>query len=510
MRIVLIAIVKNEENIIKRCIESGKNILDGICITDTGSTDNTIQVIENYAKDINVKYKVYKNKWKNFGDNRSLSFRNAQDFIKKQKWDIRQCYGLLLDADMILKVGNFDKRYLKNDEYKIVQESSVLNYFNTRLIKMNLSWNCIGVTHEYWECDVDISSEKLQKDILYIDDIGDGGCKNDKFKRDVELLENGVRKEPDNKRYYFYLAQTYKDIGNYQKAIDLYFKRIKMGECEEEIWYCYYMISKCWKYLNKTKLFIKYALKAYNYRPTRAESIYSLTKYFRKIKDYENSYKYYKIGEVIKYPNDILFIEKNVYMYLFEYEYTILQYYLNPDNRLQGLIYCINFINNFDTKESENVFSNLQFYIPRLLDYGNCIDLNFESPGYNDLFIYQWYPLEIGKINEENKLQIIKQNNIPRIFRYLTGSSNIFEYNDELWCITHFVSLPRKYFHKVIVLDKNFNIKRYSIPFYFDLGIEYCLGLIIIDNVLYATTSRNDSEPIICNIHIDKIFWFYI
>ena len=31
---------------------------------------------------------------------------------------------------------------------------------------MNLSWNCIGVTHEYWECDVDISSDKLQKDIL--------------------------------------------------------------------------------------------------------------------------------------------------------------------------------------------------------------------------------------------------------------------------------------------------------------------------------------------------------
>jgi tetratricopeptide (TPR) repeat protein len=649
MKIILIGIVKNEEKIIKRCIESLKDILDGICITDTGSSDTTIQQIETCASDLNIPCKVYQNDWLNFGHNRSLSFNNAQEFIQLQNWNLDECYGLLLDADMELKISNFDKTTLVHDEYKIIQESSVLSYYNTRLIKMCLSWKCIGVTHEYWECEnVNHTREKLTKDILYIQDIGDGGSKGDKFQRDILLLEDGLKNEPNNKRYYFYLAQSYKDIGNYNKAIEFYTKRIEMGGWQEEIWYSYYMISECWKLLENSASFIEYALKAYNYRPSRAESIYSLTKYYRENGDYANAYKYYLIGKNIKYPKDILFIEKNVYTFLFDYEYSILQYYVK-DNHLEGLIHSMRFINKFDNYTCNIVFSNMEYYTPRLLDFGTMIDLhiqpnknfipssisliklddtrilanirfvnykinrdgsysylgkiatenyfviydhNFKSLtqpqqmetssslprkdvnilgledvrlyrrdtkiyytaasleysydnciriingeydyqnnkfinnivlkppeytsceknwiGYNDYFIYKWYPLEIGELNG-NQLNIVQTKKTPSIFKYFRGSSNLFEYNNELWCITHYVkhSSPRKYFHNIIVLDKDLNLLRYSIPFYFDsLGIEYCLGIFIMDNVMSATVSRNDSNPIICQINLDNIFWF--
>ena len=46
----------------------------------------------------------------------------------------------------------------------------------------------------------------LQWDSIWIDDIGDGGSKGDKFERDIRLLKQGLEEEPNNGRYYFYLA----------------------------------------------------------------------------------------------------------------------------------------------------------------------------------------------------------------------------------------------------------------------------------------------------------------
>ena len=48
-------IVKNESKTIVRCLESCKNIIDDWIITDTGSKDKTVDLIERYFK---------KNNWK--------------------------------------------------------------------------------------------------------------------------------------------------------------------------------------------------------------------------------------------------------------------------------------------------------------------------------------------------------------------------------------------------------------------------------------------------------------
>ena len=56
----------------------------------------------------------------------------------------------------------------------------------------------------------------------YIVDIGDGGSKADKFERDIKLLTQGIKDEPDNSRYYFYLANSYHDSGKNDEAIEFY------------------------------------------------------------------------------------------------------------------------------------------------------------------------------------------------------------------------------------------------------------------------------------------------
>jgi len=317
-KIILISIIKNEEKIIERCITSVLSICDAICITDTGSTDNTCNIVENLFTNNNITGQLYHDEWINFGHNRTNAFKNGQEYCKKLGWDLNTTYGLLLDADMKLEIKNFNKDLLKSNGYKIIQQNYNLEYYNVRFIKLGFNWRCVGVTHEYWDGS---TTDNLTKDIIYINDIGDGGSKNDKFERDIRLLTKGLEDEPNNIRYVFYLAQSLKDTGQFKEAIKRYKQRIQMGNWYEEVWYSYYMIAKCWLLLKDENKFECWANKAYNYRNVRAEPIYELTKYFRECGKQIKSYHYYLIGKKITYPKeDTLFIEKNVYNnYLFDY-----------------------------------------------------------------------------------------------------------------------------------------------------------------------------------------------
>lgn len=387
VKIILIAIVKNEEKIIMRMLDSVINLVSGICITDTGSTDTTVRTIEAFAIKNNKPCIVYSEPWQNFGYNRTISFNNAIEFCKKNGFDLNQTYGLLLDADMKLQTINFNPNVLTLDHYYIIQKTETLEYYNTRLIRLNKTWCCIGVTHEYWDVknvdNNDISLGKLEKTSILIIDLGDGGSKGDKFTRDIQLLESGIRDEPFNSRYYFYLAQSYQNTKNYYKAIDIYTKCIDFDDWREQTWYCYYMISICWLSLNKYDKFVKSALDAFKFRPSRAESVYRLVNHFRVQKKYKKAAYYYEIGKSIPFPvNDILFIEPDIYTHLFHYEYTIIQYYINK-NRLQGLLITIDYLNKYsDTEESDIVFNNMKYYMPRLIDYGKRIKLDI--PNYKN------------------------------------------------------------------------------------------------------------------------------
>jgi len=312
-KIILISMIKNEEKIIERCIMNALPILDAVCVSDTGSTDSTVEKVFEISKKISVPLKIYQDEWKNFGHNRSRSFLNTVDFCKELGWNLEDTYGVLLDGDMQLVVGKFDKSLLTADGYRIIQSSNTLDYYNTRFLRLSFPWKCTGVTHEYWD---GCQGEGLNKDQIYINDIGDGGSKGDKFERDIRLLENGLKEEPKNERYHFYLAQSYKDTGKFKKAIELYKKRIKMGGWYEEIWYSHYMISKCWLLLNDEQKFEAWAIKAYNYRKERAESIYDLTRYFRDKSQHFKAFYYYQIGKRIPYRTRYVIYRKRC-LYLF-------------------------------------------------------------------------------------------------------------------------------------------------------------------------------------------------
>ena len=129
-----------------------------------------------------------------------------------------------------------------------------------------------------------------------------------------------------------------------------------------------------------------------------------------------------------------------------------------------------------------------------------------------DKIIYNWHPLQIG-ILKNNKLEIIQTIDTPNFFKNYKGSTNAFEYNNEFWFVTHGIikCSPTQYFHQIVILDKDYKLVKYSIPFYFQkLAIEYCLGFIIINEILYFIVSRNDSNPIIVEIKFNNFNKYFI
>ena len=358
MKIVLILMIRNESKIIQRCLKAVEKIVDAFCVHDTGSTDDTCELVEDFLK-THVGC-LTKSEWKDFGYNRSQSFIEAKKYAERAKLDLTQTYGLLLDGDMIFEVGSLLEQNLTEKGYTLIQKNGNLEYPNCRLVRMDHDWVCKGVTHEYW----DGPTTPLPKSICYIDDKNDGGCKSDKFERDARLLEKGLAEEPENIRYMFYLAQTYHCLNRHKEAIQMYKKRVKAGGWAEEQWYSLYMIGKTYMTLGNLPSFEKYMLKAFETRPNRAEPLYMLTKYFREHSLHFKSYQYMMMGMAIPYPSDSLFIEKDVYDNLFYYERSILDFYVRTDKR-EGARSSIQYLMK-SAGMMPNVLSNLQFYMPPL------------------------------------------------------------------------------------------------------------------------------------------------
>ena len=191
---------------------------------------------------------------------------------------------------------------------------------------MDIPWKCMGCTHEYWD---GAEAEPLTE--AWIDDRGDGGCKSDKFERDERLLRQGLLDEPGNPRYLFYLAQTLHCQGRDREALEFYEARIKAGGWVEECWYSAFMLARCHLNLGDRVESERWALRAYEMDPKRAENLLLLTKAFRESGDNHKAWHYWSLGSRIEMPTGRLFLEKDAYESGFGYERTILEYYMSSD-----------------------------------------------------------------------------------------------------------------------------------------------------------------------------------
>ena len=333
LTLTLIMIVKNESRIIERCLDTVRPIIDHIVISDTGSTDDTKDIIDAYLKKYSIPGMVCEDEWKNFGHNRSKSVTNGQKWLSDH--NITGSYFITIDADMLLCISDEFKKEMLVDKmsWLIQQRNSTINYYNLRVFRADLPYQCVGVTHEYWGCDSDDSPGRL--DHIHIDDRGDGGCKSDKFTRDIALLTKGIEDEPDNVRYYFYLAQSYADSDDIENGLKWYQKRIDAGGWVEEIFISHKKRGELFMRKGETEKAVAEWINAYEKLPERSETLYQIVRHYRVNGKYHACLLFLKQALDVSYPKDLLlFIEHPVYEYKLLEEFSIIAYYI--DKRIEG------------------------------------------------------------------------------------------------------------------------------------------------------------------------------
>jgi tetratricopeptide (TPR) repeat protein len=372
-------IVKNESRVITRLLQSVVNVIDTYCICDTGSTDNTVEIITDFFNKAGIAGKIVHEPFRDFGYNRTFALNACIDMENVD-------YMLLLDADMIFQLNpaispNMFKNMLKEDAYTIFQGSESFYYKNARIVKNRRGITYWGVTHEYVSLPNGCTQTGFDKNVVFINDIGDGGSKANKFARDVELLKNGLKELPNNDRYTFYLANTYHDAGQYHLAIEMYRKRVEIGGWYEEVWYSYYRIGKCYAHMGNMSEAIEAWLNAYNVFPNRVENLCEIIKYYRENGKNNLAYAFYLLADKsrTKYTNrDYLFTEKDAYEYKLDFELSIIGYYTNPENYNIPKC-CMTVMNHphIDEPASKNVLNNYKFYAPALRDKAvNVLDIS--------------------------------------------------------------------------------------------------------------------------------------
>ena len=370
-KICLNMIVKNESKIIERLMLSVLPMIDSYCICDTGSTDNTVELIETFFAKNNIPGRIVREPFKDFGYNRTFALNACIGLPNAD-------YLLLMDADMKLRIDpslSIDefKKTLTKDAYYVFQGSDHFFYKNVRILRNDPEYSYWGVTHEFVKTTPNTIYAEISRTQLFIDDIGDGGAKADKFERDVKLLLKGLEENPGNDRYTFYLANSYRDAGQYENAIQRYRERIKMGGWVEEVWHSYYSIGKCYEYMGDMANAINAWLDAYQFFPTRIENLYKIVNYYRNNSKNVLAYSFYDIAnqELIKNTSqDHLFLEKEIYDFKLDYEFTIIAYYRNPRS-LDVIASCMKVLSHPHAPENitKNVLSNYKFYTPKIKDF---------------------------------------------------------------------------------------------------------------------------------------------
>lgn len=313
-------IVKDETKVITRCLESVRPIIDYWVIVDTGSRDGTQQMIKEYMKD--VPGELHETPWKNFGYNRNDALMRARG---------KADYVLIIDADEVLSIPeNFQLPELDKDFYHIITKFGGMEYARVQLINNHLDWQWKGVLHEYLDCPRASTSATLPdiRNVVHTD----GARSQDplKYKKDADLLEVALKEEPDNSRYVFYLAQSYRDFGDNEKALENYEKRIAMGGWNEEVFISKLRVAQLKEALDRPhKEVIKAYYDAYHERNVRAEPLYYLASYYRRNNEYAAATLTASIARTIPYPaKDLLFVEKWVYDWGVPFELSINAYWV--------------------------------------------------------------------------------------------------------------------------------------------------------------------------------------
>ncbi len=313
-------IVKNEAHVIRRCLASARPLIDAWVISDTGSTDGTQDIIREALADIPGT--LLERPWVDFAHNRTEVLEASRG---------RCDYTLIIDADEVFVIDEgFVMPPLDADSYNVHVRYGQLAYHRRQMLKSALPWRYSGVLHEYVHCPEARTEAMLQGFHTLVHHEGSRARDPMTYRRDAVVLEKALIDEPDNTRYVFYLAQSYRDAGDHELALRHYRRRLGMGGWAEELWYSRYQIALAEERLGKPWPEVMAShLAAFEFMPDRVEPLYRVAMHYQGAREFHTARLFFERALKIPRPSPTrLFVDRAITDHLLELEYAVCCHYL--------------------------------------------------------------------------------------------------------------------------------------------------------------------------------------
>ena len=372
--ICLNMIVKDESHIIEKTLTSlcDKIKFDYWVICDTGSTDNTPQIIQDFFDKRGIKGELFYDAWVNFAHNRTLALQRA--FKKTQLL-------LVFDADDEIFGSITMPTEVLFDEYHLkFGSSSGTSYTRVLLINNYKSFEYLSVIHEFITCKEGPVKSTTIEGNYYVESGRTGNRSKDpnKYLKDALILEKAYAEALEKKdhlfhRYSYYCANSYKDFGKFEDAIKWY----KITLSHEHQWNqekytsCLY-IYDCYKALGQEENGFYYLVESFKHDDERVEGLFHLLVHYC-CKDMKKvAYNYYlNIKEFFENRYLNADMSKKLFMINDKYNFFVPYYMIiiadkNKDYQCAIKMYEIIFTKKqrvFDEWHVKHIWLNLQFFI---------------------------------------------------------------------------------------------------------------------------------------------------
>lgn len=436
--ICLCMIVKDESHIIEHTLTHLLKYIkfDYWVIVDTGSTDNTIEIINNFFLKQCIPGKVYETPWKDFGFNRTDAFEKAFNLTD---------YVFVWDADDSIS-GKFSlPDILTADSYSFIfGNDNGFRYNRCQLFNNRKKWKYVGVLHEYPACIEQCGQEKdIIGDYYFIS--GRSGARNkdpNKYLRDAEILEKAffeaVEKNDEIKnRYAFYCAQSYNSANMKVTAIEWYKKVLTLNTWHQEKYISCLEIYNLCEALDKVYDGLPYLVESYKYDKHRIECFYRLIKYYciHDLPEISNMY-YEKIKNCFEDNYSIenqpkkLFLRQDEYVFYLPY-YMIIIGCRIKNYELVGKMYEIIFKYRFVGVSEwwiHNLFHNIQFSIEQLPFNAEFIQNMFSyihSLGLKNITLNDTHNKIINKIIDRYRPLFADSTNVTNLINQIKPKEQI-------------------------------------------------------------------------------------
>lgn len=290
-------IVRNESHVIRNTLinVTSKVKIDYYVISDTGSTDDTVEIIRSFFNENQIPGEIYHDVWKDFAHNRNLAIKHASG---------KSSYLLIFDADDTID-GDFPDIYNKLDLdcYMLLFGKDInCSYSRISIIRNGAPIEYVGVLHEILYSGENLTCGVINGNYNILS--GKTGSRSkdpDKYFKDALILEQAYAScspEPPflKSRYCFYTAKSYFDARMIEKAI-YWLKHVleqPFDNAQEKYLSCL-LLYDCFCTINARESGIVFLIISHEFDPNRVECLYHLIVYMMSHKLFHKAFHFYKL-----------------------------------------------------------------------------------------------------------------------------------------------------------------------------------------------------------------------